>query len=70
MAKHTINTSHPRYVQLREELRDLRETLRPHLRRYFAAPPEEKARWRAADPLLDGLLTFCERVHLADESNV
>lgn len=67
MATVNINTTSPGYLQRHQEFRDIVQFWIPHLRVYAQLGEDERAAWRAADPFLNDIVRFVNKVHLLKE---
>ena len=63
MADITVNTQSAGYQNYLTALRDIKNFYAPRLVEYFRLPNEAQVAWRAADPILNGLLTLAEKIN-------
>jgi hypothetical protein len=68
MANLTIDTTATAYTTMQTRFTQMKDAMRPMLRRYHGLLPDQKQAWRNSDPLLNDIITFCEKV--TEESDV
>ena len=62
MADLNINTTSPGYLAVKQKLIDVRDALRPAIKKFNRLTPEQQQAWMDNDPLLASLVDFCEKV--------
>jgi len=68
VAQISINTQSAQYQNYLTGLRNLKTFYAPRIVEYFNLPEEAQVAWRAADPILNGLLTMAEKI--TERSNI
>jgi hypothetical protein len=67
MADLNIDKTDPAYQTMRTRFDQMKDAMRPLMRRYRRMTMEQRQIWRDNDERLDEILTFCERVTTEQE---
>ena len=62
MADLNIDTTSAGYLNVKQKLVDVRDALRPAIKKFNRLSPEQQQVWIDNDPLLSSLIDFCEKV--------
>ena len=62
-------TASPGYASELARFRSFRASMKGDLKLYFKLSEEQKEKWRAKDPLLDQVISFCHNVEARNKDD-
>ena len=62
MADLNINTTSAGYLNVKQKLKDVRDALRPAIKKFNRLTPEQQQAWIDNDDLVAETIDFCEKV--------